>query len=557
MEQEELIEKLKKRMKKWRILASVFLLLLIAAVGAGVFIWEKNRKPKEEPEEPAPTRMFLIASAEERVAAFNNEYKHCTAKLETILGWQYIVFEYSTGMKIGARNEYPIVEGTTDQADTGEKIFASVLSDGKTSRECRNDVTIRNIFDVAAKAPISFNGVEYLIFANDDRSYGFINLQTMEEAVSVDFEKVVAQYFELKDIGSDHVQLKAGSAEFTFHSTTHDVAFSGFQINYDSEAEYYRISSPVCLGQGEYIGYIDGVIVPSGERFAFIEPRFGAYVGFEYEDPESTKIIEPSAEPIENPVVLSATGTGRYYLPRYQNVSNHEYNWDNLLIRDDGFRELRDDEGNVISRMGIDISHHNNSHGDIDWKQVKAAGIDFAIIRLGYRGIGEGTLEPDKFAEQNVKGAAEAGLDIGVYFYTQAITEEEAIAEADYLIEKVKQYGTEIKLPLVIDTELYETKKTARGNLISRAQRTKCLKAFCERVEQAGYTPMVYASTRWSIMNYDRDELSKYPFWFAFYGEKVSYRFDFCIWQYTSEGKVPGITGDVDLDIMLMEPKME
>ena len=121
----------------------------------------------------------------------------------------------------------------------------------------------------------------------------------------------------------------------------------------------------------------------------------------------------------------------------------------------------------------------------------------------------------------------------------------------------MKQYGTEIKLPLVIDTELYETKKTARGNLISRAQRTKCLKAFCERVEQAGYTPMVYASTRWSIMNYDRDELAKYPFWFAFYGEKVSYRFDFCIWQYTSEGKVPGITGDVDLDIMLMEPKME
>ena len=131
-------------------------------------------------------------------------------------------------------------------------------------------------------------------------------------------------------------------------------------------------------------------------------------------------------------------------------------------------------------------------------------------------------------------------------------SEEEAIEEADFVLKKIAEYGAEnITLPLVIDTELYEPKQTARGNLLTREQRTKCIVAFCERVKAAGYTPMVYSSLRWSIMRYDRDAVADYPFWFAYYGERSSYRFDYAIWQYTSEGSVPGITGEVDLDMML------
>lgn len=555
MEQEEIIGQLKKHLRLWRTIAWVLTALMICATVALFLLWQKLEKEKhtETPEEPLPTSAFCITNADERIAAFNGEYTHCTAETETILGWQYITFVYPNGMKMSARNEYPV---TADgKPDKSENTFATILSKGKNSKECRNNVTIDNIFETAAVTPISFNGVDYLIVDSGDDTYNFINLETLDEALAARFEDIVKQYFEVKKTEENNISVKAGGAEFVYDSDETAVSFSGFRIERNDKG-LYVISSPVCLAEGEYIGYIDGMIVPSGDRFAFLEAKFGAYVGFEYDDPESTKIITPIAEPIENPVVLSATGSGRYYLPRYKNVSNHEFNWDNLKIYDDGFRELTDDEGNVISKMGIDVSHHNNNKGKIDWQQVKQAGIEFAIIRLGYRGTGEGTLEPDNYAEENVKGAAAAGLDIGVYFYTQAITEAEAIAEADYLINKLKEYGVEVKLPLVIDTELYETKKTARGNMISRAQRTKCLKAFCERVEAAGYTPMIYASTRWSILNFDRDALSEYPFWFAFYGEKVTYRFDFCIWQYTSEGRVPGITGDVDLDIMLLEPTM-
>lgn len=555
MEQEEIIGQLKKHLRLWRTIAWVLTALMICATVALFMLWQKLEKEKKEevPEDPAPTSAFCITNADERIAAFNGEYTHCTAQTETILGWQYISFVYPNGMKMSARNEYPV---TADgQPDKIENTFSMILSKGKDCRECRNNITINNIFEAAAVTPISFNGVDYLIVDSGDDTYNFINLETLDEALAVRFEEVVKQYFDVKKTEENNISVTAGGAEFVYDSDEAAVSFAGFRIERNDKG-LYVISSPVCLAEGEYIGYIDGMVVPSGSRFAFIEAKFGAYVGFEYDDPESTKIITPVSEPIENPVVLSATGSGRYYLPRYRNVSNYTFNWDNLKIYDDGFREMTDDEGNVISKMGIDVSHHNNNKGKIDWQQVKQAGIEFAIIRLGYRGSGEGTLEPDNYAEENVKGAAAAGLDIGVYFYTQAITEAEAVAEADYLINRLKEYGVEVKLPLVIDTELYETKKTARGNMISRAQRTKCLKAFCERVVAAGYTPMIYASTRWSILNFDRDALSEYPFWFAFYGENVTYRFDFCIWQYTSEGKVPGITGDVDLDIMLMEPKM-
>ena len=313
-----------------------------------------------------------------------------------------------------------------------------------------------------------------------------------------------------------------------------------------------NVSTPVCLGSGEYIGYLDATIVPAGDRFTLINAKFGAYVGFDYEDPQSTKIIEPISAPIDNPIVLSASGTGRYYLPRFERVGMHSYNFDNMVIKDNGFRYLTDDDGNVISKMGVDVSYYNNSNGAIDWAKVKKAGIDFAIVRIGYRGVSQGTVDGDSYAKTNIQEAAAAGLDVGVYFYTQATTEAEAIEEADFVLKKIAEYGAEnITLPLVIDTELYEPKQTARGNLLTREQRTKCLVAFCERVKAAGYTPMVYSSLRWSIMSYDRDALADYPFWFAYYGERSSYRFDYAIWQYTSEGSVPGITGEVDLDMML------
>ncbi|MBO7632368.1 MAG: glycoside hydrolase family 25 protein [Lachnospiraceae bacterium] len=541
MEQEEIMAQLKKHLSVWRTVAWVLLMLFAAAVTGLIILLFKEDKPKETPDTtPVVQNRFLDPEAEQHATQYTNH--DCIVRVEKILGWQYITLEYENGMKISVRNEY-----APEEAVGGE--LSALLVRGKDIRECRNDVSVDNIWQMTEKKPFLYGDAEYLFFANDDGTYGFINMNTLDEVASVNIQDIAASYFTLEGIGDDHVTVKAGNADFVFRSSVHKISFAGFKTT--DEGHLLYISTPVCLGQNEFIGYLDGIIVPMGNRFALIEPKFGAYVGFNYEDPESTKIIEPSPEPLENPIVLSATGTGRYYLPNFTNVPYHKYNWANLEILENGYRVLKDDDGNVISKMGIDVSYHNNNKGAIDWKKVKNAGIDFAIIRVGYRGVSQGTVEEDNCAKENLRGAAEAGLDIGVYFYTQAVNEKEAVEEAEFLLKKIKEYGANVTLPVVIDTELYETKKTARGNLLTREQRTKNLVAFCERIESEGYTPMVYASTRWSILNYDRDALAKYPFWFAYYGEKVSYRYDFAIWQYTSEGTVPGIEGNVDLDIML------
>ena len=551
MEQEEIVKQYKKHLRTWRLIAWILTLLLVASGGVIGYLYMKQHETPKEPEEVLPDTAFLIKDAETRVASFDGAAYGRTMQVEEFLGWQYISVVYESGMRLCVRNEYPIIR-ETGLPDTSEKLMSVILTDGTDVRECRNAVTADNIFTIAEQKTVSFGGQEYVFFANDDYTYGLINLNTMQEVLGMQPEEIVKTYFTLTDIGDGHVSVKAGNAEYIYHSDVHEISFECFQTI--DEDHLLRIATPVCLGDGEYIGYMDGLIVPSGDRFALIEPKFGAYVGMEYEDPESTKIIEPIAEPIENPIVLSGANSARYYLPRFKNVGQHSYNWDNLVIHENGFRELLDDEGNRISKMGIDVSKYNK---EIDWKQVKEAGIEFAIVRVGYRGVSQGSLEEDEWAKANIQRAAAQGIDIGVYFYTQAITEAEAIAEADFVLNKLKEYGTPIQLPIVIDTEEYESSKKARGNLISRAQRTKCLTAFCKRVEEAGYTPMIYASTKWSIMNYDRDELAKYPFWFAFWGEKVAYRFEFAVWQYTDDGHVPGIEGHVDLDIMLCDPVMK
>ena len=542
MEQEEILKKLKKHLTVWRVAAWLLLVLFAVATVGIVYLLKKSPKKQETPDTTVVVQnRFSDPQAREHASEYSNY--DCIVRVQEIMGWEYITLNYANGLTVYVRNEYP------PEGETGTDLPV-LISNGTDIRTCRNAISMDNVWEIAKRKPVVYDDIPYLFFANADGTFGFINMLTLDEAVSVKPESVLEPFFALEEKGTDHVTVKAANAEFLFHSSVHSVAFDGITVS--GEELPITVSTPVRLGENEYIGYLDGAIVPDGDGFKLISTKFGAYVGFDYEDPQSTKIIEPSAEPLENPIVLSGSGSARYYLPRFQNVGMHSYNFDNLLIKDNGFRYLTDDDGNVISKMGIDVSYHNNNKGAIDWKKVKEAGIDFAIVRIGYRGATQGTVDGDSYAKTNIQEAAAAGMDVGVYFYSQAITEEEAVEEAEFILKKIEEYGAEnITLPLVIDTELYEAKQTARGNLVSREQRTKCLVAFCERIKAAGYTPMVYSSLRWSIMSYDRDALADYPFWFAYYGERTSYRFDFAIWQYTSEGTVPGITGDVDLDVML------
>ena len=214
-------------------------------------------------------------------------------------------------------------------------------------------------------------------------------------------------------------------------------------------------------------------------------------------------------------------------------------------------------------RRGIDVSHYQ---GEIDWAKVKESGVEFVIVRVGYRGYGtEGNLAEDRMYEQNIQGALDAGLKVGVYIYSQAITEEEAVEEADFLISRVFQYN--ITLPLVMDFE-WPTREDDTGKRVgygrlydahlSQEQTTDMIDAFCDRVREAGYTPMVYANRSTLEGSMYADELAEDArIWLANYqspqmtgfgNPTTPYQGVYDFFQFSSQGSVPGISGYVDLD---------
>lgn len=206
-------------------------------------------------------------------------------------------------------------------------------------------------------------------------------------------------------------------------------------------------------------------------------------------------------------------------------------------------------DGVYEGQVGIDVSEYQHT---INWQQVKESGINFAIIRLGFRGYCSGKLVLDERFIENINGATNAGLKVGVYFFTQAITEQEAIEEASMCIKYVSGY--QISYPIAIDTE-YINDSDVRANNLSQADRTKICEAFCKTVQKAGYVPAVYASESWLYHNLNMSDLSSYMTWLAHYTTETDYTGSYGIWQYTSVGRINGISTNVDMNISYIEPK--
>lgn len=198
--------------------------------------------------------------------------------------------------------------------------------------------------------------------------------------------------------------------------------------------------------------------------------------------------------------------------------------------------------GGTRQKIGIDVSKYQ---GDIDWEKVAAAGVQFVIIRAGYRGSVTGALVEDPNFVQNVRGALAAGLEVGVYFFTQAINETEAVEEASAVISMVREY--DIKLPIYIDTE--GAGGNGRADGLDKDMRTKVCDAFCRTAKNAGYNAGVYASRSWLYNNLDTSVLDKYEIWDAEWVSVPQYTGYYTMWQYSSKGSVDGIVGNVDLDI--------
>ena len=211
-----------------------------------------------------------------------------------------------------------------------------------------------------------------------------------------------------------------------------------------------------------------------------------------------------------------------------------------------GFKRYKSED--TLASVGVDVSSHQQ---EIDWELVAANGVEFAMIRVGYRGYTEGEIQSDDYFVQNIEGARAAGLDVGVYFFSQALDEQEAIDEANYVLEQIKD--SPLSYPVIFDWEDIEA--DARTDGMDSVQLTKNAIAFCDTIEQAGYRAGVYFNQRFGYEEFDLESLQDYVFWLAEYNDTPSFSFHFQIWQYCNDGRVDGIKTDVDLNLAFLRAK--
>lgn len=203
----------------------------------------------------------------------------------------------------------------------------------------------------------------------------------------------------------------------------------------------------------------------------------------------------------------------------------------------------------------IDVSKWQ---GDIDWARVYASGCDKAIVRIGYRGYHYGDIVEDPYARKNLTEASETGVHLGVYFYSQAINEKEAIEEAEFCLKLLKETGVQIDFPIFIDLEYAQTSRSGRADKLDKETRTKAALAFIQRIEEAGYTSGIYCSTFFLRDELIADEFSPYWQWIADYREISEEYFLQCnphadLWQYSSEKKINGIEVNVDFNKIISD----
>ena len=225
----------------------------------------------------------------------------------------------------------------------------------------------------------------------------------------------------------------------------------------------------------------------------------------------------------------------------YYYLDNHKYVTGEQVIQ--GAKYVFASDGTLQTssgNFGIDVSKWN---GNINWNAVKSAGVSYAIIRCGYRGSTTGALITDPTFAANISGANAAGIKTGVYFFTQAVNEKEAVEEASMVLSLVKKY--KISYPIFLDVE----SSGGRADGLDKGTRTAVIKAFCATIQNSGYTAGVYANKTWLNSKMDAGSLSSYKIWLAQYAAAPTYTGRYNLWQYSSKGSIPGINGNVDLNL--------
>lgn len=254
---------------------------------------------------------------------------------------------------------------------------------------------------------------------------------------------------------------------------------------------------------------------------------------------ETFRLLYPN-----NIVVVS--NSAYHFLPIDQSLKMSELVQDRIKVTDEGEIQYTDEAGNVISHKGIDVSEYQ---GNINWDKVRADGVEFAIVRTHYRGYGTGRLVEDTKASANISGALASGIKVGAYVFSQAITEAEAVEEAQAAIDTLSPYVSG-GVPIVIDVERVAG-KNPRMDSLTPTERTDVILAFCDKVTEAGYKPMIYFNTEMGALYIENERLEEIPKWYAWYATSLYFPYKYDIWQYKDTGSVSGISGNVDMNIGL------
>ncbi len=282
------------------------------------------------------------------------------------------------------------------------------------------------------------------------------------------------------------------------------------------------------------------------------------------EDPDLIDVPPKVYEPVEvdhfyerrgHKILLHDETFGQIWLPVLADVPLSSHPLENMVETDKGRMLSFDAEGNLNALTGVDLSAHNTI---TDWAALKADGIDFVMLRVGYRGYGVGTgkLTKDTKFREYYHAAKNAGLLVGAYFFSQAITEEEAVEEAILTAQQLE--GCELDFPVAFDWELiFHDDEGARTDDVPVDTLTDCVLAYCQNMESFGFRTMVYQNKRTSLFKLDLPRLSGIPFWLAEYGDGPTYIYDYDMWQYSCTGTVAGITGNVDLNLCFKDFSQE
>lgn len=512
---------------------------------------EENKKTQKEIDY---LRMKVSAIELEEIAPF-------TAVVEEIDGFEALSFVYED-LKISYFNEYLIeseepkrirIENSKRlvmipwEYDLNDRLEQLAPEYGSFTGAEGKQIVFFDYPDVKTKMPTALR----MLDADKLWEYDTFNLASalmdvfeLEYAESASDAGNVSDTFMTMRVGGATYQYQVSQPTYVnavYYSENPLQLERFFELKMDEES--MKIFAVVYTESGEFLGEVTGELDTVDREVVLKNVKYGAYVTPYQEDSGSNGIIIPSATRYTEYITISGSNKERYYIALSDEVERLGYDVNKMTKNEAGFYEYYDERGEKVSLAGIDVSKYQ---GDIDWNKVKAAGVDFAILRLGYRGMNEGTLEMDPYYEKNVVAAAKAGVKVGVYFFSQAISVEEAVEEAEMVLAHIKDY--DVTWPVVFDTEVVPT-YAARANTLPRDLRTDICLAFCDTIAAAGYTPMVYANTRWMILGIDLERLTMYDKWFACYNTTFTFPYHYEMLQYSEKGKVPGIDSEVDMDI--------